>query len=131
MNPVNIVSDNSVDAKKLAHKLINQLSDSSDSLEGIIESLSHDEKKAGIRLHLIEPLFWSNELKNCSDDILISCIKFFALSEMLIAQWHFSEKSPAIYCSKLFRKRKKRLPTELIVWLKKYSDNQFLPFGPL
>lgn len=65
-----------------------------------------------------------------SDDELEQLIRFFAVAEKLPA-CEAGAQSPAIAIASLLRERGRRLDRDLLRWLRRVSDNRFLPYGPL
>ncbi len=84
-------------------------------------------------LHLMKTSLsdWQKIEANLSNEDIILLIRFFTLAEMQFNSWEGGEHSPVIFLAKIYRKRNKNLDKDLLAWIKKTSDNKFLPYGPL
>lgn len=63
------------------------------------------------------------------DKELEDLIRFFTLAEMQLPNWQGGETSPVIYLVKVLRGRDSFTP-ELRKWIKRHTDNRYLPYGP-
>jgi hypothetical protein len=89
-----------------------------------------DESQVLAGLMQLEHSAWKAAADTLSDDDLLQLIRFFVVAENL-AGWEAGEKSPVIPLAKILRKRGMRLDKPLLEWIRKVSDNRFLPYGPL
>jgi hypothetical protein len=74
---------------------------------------------------------WFDKKEQLSTADVIALIKFFTLAEMQLSNWTAEEKSPVIWLTKILRQKGKTLDKDLLLWIKSYSDNKFLPNGAL
>ena len=70
---------------------------------------------------------WRN-CESLADDELEPLIKFFTLAEMQLPGWDGGVRSPVIYLANQLKKRGLFTP-ELRKWVKKNTDNRYLPNG--
>ncbi len=77
----------------------------------------------------LPPAAWgaADELTN---EELISLVRLYALAEGRFPDWKAGAKSPVITLCRLLRGRG-AWPAELSAWIKRNSDNRFLPYGSL
>lgn len=66
--------------------------------------------------------------QDLADDSLVQLIRFFTLAEMQLAGWDGGRQSPVIYLVRILKSRDSFEP-ELRKWIKKNSDNRYLPYG--
>ncbi len=64
-----------------------------------------------------------------SDKILKLCI-LFTLGEMAFSSWAFGSKNPTIYFLRYLKKQKHPVEKDFVRWLKKHTDNRYIPYGP-
>ncbi|MGS2718217.1 hypothetical protein ACVBE9_08605 [Eionea flava] len=74
---------------------------------------------------------WITISEGLSNEAIIALIKFFTLAEMQYSQWRADELSPVIGLTRGLKKKGEKIDRELLTWIKKESDNKFLPNGPL
>lgn len=74
---------------------------------------------------------WLKEAENWNDEQIWMLIRFFTLAEMQLANWQGGAESPVIPLAKVLRRRKAPLSREQLLWIRKNSDNRYLPYGPL
>ena len=74
---------------------------------------------------------WFDKKEQLSTADIIALIKFFTLAEMQLSNWTAEEKSPVIWLTKILRQKGETLDKDLLLWIKSYSDNKFLPNGAL
>ena len=100
--------------------------------------LAHDfNEDTDLTAHLswIQPLaqvdkkIWAQSIQNIPQTALIELIRMFTIVEQQQG-WSLGEKSPVIALFKQLRKLA-GIDKPLVGWVKKHSDNKFLPFGPL
>tara|TARA_B100000767_G_scaffold159325_1_gene149493 strand:- start:1409 stop:1813 length:405 start_codon:yes stop_codon:yes gene_type:complete len=81
--------------------------------------------------HIIKasPSAWHHAINELSNQELVSLIQFFTLVEMQLPNWTAGAQSPAILINKALRKRGEKLNKETLLWIKKNTDNRFIPNG--
>jgi hypothetical protein len=101
-------------------------------------TLAHDfNEDSDFTAHLswIQPLaqadrkIWAQSIQNLPQVALIELIRMLTIIEQQQG-WNLGEKSPVIALFKQLRKVA-GIDKPLVSWVKKHSDNKFLPFGPL
>ncbi|MFA0811220.1 hypothetical protein [Microbulbifer epialgicus] len=100
---------------------------SNDSLIGAIK----EEDQQASRLIRLPAQYWLEESQYWSDDQLWQLIRFFTLAEMQLAGWDAGAESAVIPLAKILRQRKASLKHEQLLWIRKHSNNRYLPYGPL
>ena len=73
---------------------------------------------------------WLQVAELFDDKQLESLIRFFTIAENLPG-WTSGENSPVIALARTLRKRNNNLDRELLLWIRRVSNNRFLPYGPL
>ncbi|WP_299598489.1 hypothetical protein [uncultured Microbulbifer sp.] len=74
---------------------------------------------------------WLDEASHWNDSQVWALIRFFTLAEMQLTDWQGGAESPVIPLAKSLRQRKAPLQREQLLWIRQYSDNRYLPYGPL
>jgi hypothetical protein len=72
---------------------------------------------------------WKIVLNDYSEVQLIALVRFFTLVEMALPEWTAGAKSPVISINKILKSRGHKLEKEMLLWIKKNSDNRFIPNG--
>ena len=72
---------------------------------------------------------WKEALTDHSEAQLIALIRFFTLIEMALPEWAAGAKSPVISINKILKSRGHKLDKAMLLWIKKNSDNRFIPNG--
>jgi len=117
--------------KQLAGRITQLESASNDDATTPNILLSHDEQQSHIKIMTLPKESWFSISDELSEHEVILLIKFFTLAEKHINHWQAEEKSPVIWLSKILRKKGGTLDQQLLQWIKRNSDNKFLPYGPL
>jgi hypothetical protein len=73
---------------------------------------------------------WAETARPLDDDDVIALIRLFTLAESAIPGWEAGDASPVIPLVALL-KRRGAYPPELTGWIKRNTDNRFLPYGSL
>ena len=73
---------------------------------------------------------WIEAIKPLSDDQILDLCRVFTVGEMVFAEWNFSSKNPTIYCLRHLKTKGVAVDKEFIRWLKKNTDNRYIPYGP-
>ncbi len=90
-------------------------------------SMTEDEVRADANLMALDQGAWESA-EALDDEEIIDLIRFFTLAEMQLPNWRGGETSPVIYLAKILRARKAFTP-ELRKWIKRNTDNRYLPYG--
>lgn len=61
--------------------------------------------------------------------ILNLCI-VFTVGEMEFTHWAFTSKNPTIYFIRHLKSQNISIEKDFIRWLKKHTDNRYIPYGP-
>ncbi|NQX89531.1 MAG: hypothetical protein HRT77_12800 [Halioglobus sp.] len=104
--------------------------DRQDQLAQLDPLLGDDETQRLAGLMKIDHSVWRNIAETLDDDELTHLIRFFAIAEKLPG-WEAGAESPVIPLAKVLRTRGVRLDKTLLTWLREFSENRFLPYGPL
>ena len=73
---------------------------------------------------------WQAASKDLGDDQVIALIRFYTAAEGRFPAWKAGSNSPVIVLAKALRARG-AWPAELTDWIKRRTDNRFLPYGSL
>lgn len=93
-------------------------------LAGVMEA---SDKSAGARLMQLSTASW-DVAKAFADSEIENLIRFFTLAEMALPGWEAGKKSPVI-CLVQILKSRDAFSADLRKWIKKNSDNRYLPYG--
>jgi hypothetical protein len=74
---------------------------------------------------------WLEEAAHWDDEQVWALIRFFTLAEAQLQDWQGGAESPVIPLAKSLRLRKSPLAREQLLWIRQYSDNRYLPYGPI
>lgn len=72
---------------------------------------------------------WQGAIKDLDNTQLWQLIRFLVIAEMQLPGWRADEYSPVIPIARELRERGTPLQKEQLTWLRKHSDNRFLPHG--
>jgi|TARA_B110001454_G_C12604826_1_gene386116 hypothetical protein len=120
-------SNNVISAQKLADfsVFITNQDDAKQTIKGLIdediklvESLVNAPKSA-----------WIKAIEGFSVEQVKKLCIFFTVGEMEFPSWAFSSKNPTIYFIKQLKVAKTPLEKDFIHWLKKQTDNRYIPYG--
>ena len=73
---------------------------------------------------------WQAASRRLDDDQMLALIRFYTLAEGKFPAWKAGSNSPVIVLAKALRARG-AWPAELTAWIKRHTDNRFLPYGSL
>jgi len=73
---------------------------------------------------------WSALAEPMADAAIEQLIRLFTLAESAFPAWEAGAHSPVVPLVAALKQRE-RYPAELTGWIKKHSDNRFLPYGSL
>lgn len=96
--------------------------------DNLSAGLEHDEIQADARVMTLNEEAWRAAEQLDSDEIA-DLVRFFTLAEMQLPNWQGGETSPVIYLVKILRARD-AFPDTLRKWIKRHTDNRYLPYGP-
>ncbi len=101
-----------------------------DQLQKLDELMTEQEQQSLAGLMQLEQAEWLQVAEQYSDEQLQSLTRFFTIAENLPG-WSSGERSPVIALARILRKRGHKLDREMLLWIREFSDNRFLPYGPL
>jgi len=101
-----------------------------DKLTQLEQLISEEDKQRLAGLMKVDHERWHAAAEPLPDADLLHLIRFFAVAENLPG-WEAGAGSPVIPLAKVLRQRGARLDKELLQWLRRVSDNRYLPYGPL
>jgi hypothetical protein len=99
-----------------------------DDISTLLTSKEQNDHQPIMRL---DKTHWFDKKEPLFTTDIIALIKFFTLAEMQLTGWTAEEKSPVIWLTKILRQKGEALDKDLLLWIKTYSDNKFLPHGAL
>jgi len=99
--------------------------------EGSLAKELKEEDKQASRLIRLPSQHWQEESQHWNNDQLWQLIRFFTLAEMQLTGWDAGAESAVIPLAKILRQRKAPLEREQLLWIRKHSNNRYLPYGPL
>ncbi len=102
-----------------------------DHLANLIEHLDDTVKTEQAALMSLPADHWNTAVASMNSDEIIHLIRFFTIAEMQLPGWEAGAKSPVIALNKLLKQRGTPLPKDHLLWIRRHSDNRFLPNGPL
>ena len=73
---------------------------------------------------------WLKAIENFTDAQVLNLCMFFTVGEMKFPTWTFGSKNPTIYFLRHLKSEKRAAEKEFIRWLKKQTDNRYIPYGP-
>ena len=73
---------------------------------------------------------WAPAVERLGNDDLIALVRLYTLAEAIFPSWKANANSPVIVIAKSLRKRN-AWPADLTHWIKRHSENKFLPYGSL
>lgn len=73
---------------------------------------------------------WDGAVAELEADELVDLVRFFAVAEAQLPGCEAGKRSPAIACARALRARG-AYPSALTPWLRRHSNNRFLPYGSL
>jgi hypothetical protein len=72
---------------------------------------------------------WIKAIEGLSAEQVKNLCVFFTIGEMEFSNWVFASKNPAIYFIKHLKAQSEPLEKDFIRWLKKQTDNRYIPYG--
>ncbi len=103
----------------------------SDDADTLTAALTPQLQPIGKALSQATEKQWSELTAFCSAQDLFGLIRLYTIAEMRFTGWRMGDQSPVIILTRLLQQRGVSPPKELLHWIKKHSDNRYLPFGPL
>lgn len=73
---------------------------------------------------------WIQAIEPLSTEQILALCRVFTIGEMEFPSWTFGSKNPTIYCLKYLKSKKITVEKDFIRWLKKNTDNRYIPYGP-
>lgn len=102
-----------------------------DRLEQLDQELSRDEQSRHAPLMRMSREDWEAELSHFGSEDLRLLLKFFVRAEMILPGWEAGEKSPAIWINKRLKQQGESLNRDELLWIRKHTDNRYIPNGGL
>ena len=100
------------------------------SLEDLPNAMSPEDQQCNA-IMLAGQSAWDAALKDYTAAELIALIKFFTLAEMQLPSWVGGSQSPVIAITAQLKRRGVKLERELLLWIRKNSNNRFIPNGAI
>ena len=73
---------------------------------------------------------WLKAIENFSDEQILNLCMFFTVGEMKFPTWTFGSKNPTIYFLRHLKLEGRAAEKDFVRWLKKQTDNRYIPYGP-
>lgn len=73
---------------------------------------------------------WLQAVVDLSDEQILKLCVLFTIGEMEFPSWAFASKNPTIYFLKHLKTKKIVVEKDFVRWLKKQTDNRYIPYGP-
>ncbi len=73
---------------------------------------------------------WIKAIEGFSTEQVLNLCMVFTLGEMIFSSWTFASKNPTIYLLRHLKSKKIVVEKDFIRWLKKQTDNRYIPYGP-
>lgn len=73
---------------------------------------------------------WLQGIRELADDQVLNLCILFTLGEMAFPSWSFGSKNPCIYFLRHLKTQKIAVEKDFVRWLKKQTDNRYIPYGP-
>jgi hypothetical protein len=96
-------------------------------LEAIADAMGEDFINSNSKLMTLTWESWK-VVDVLSDADMETLIRFFTLAEMQLQGWKGGNQNPVIYLVRILKSRDAFTP-ELRKWIKKNTDNRYLPYG--
>ena len=72
---------------------------------------------------------WEQAVSALSDADIHGLLRFFTVAESQLPDWHGGDHSPVIWLAGALRRRGAALSRETLLWIRRNSDNRYLPYG--
>lgn len=93
-------------------------------------STLHNEDIAYIETLINTPSSaWIKAIEGLSIEQVKNLCVFFTVGEMVFPNWNFSSNNPTIFFIKHLKSSNNALEKDFIRWLKKQTDNRYIPYG--
>lgn len=74
---------------------------------------------------------WIKAIESLSTEQILNLCLVFTLGEMAFSSWTFGSNNPTIYFLRYLKTQKKvTVEKDFIRWLKRNTDNRYIPYGP-
>jgi len=87
-----------------------------------------EEKWRGNMMRL-RPDTWYEVANELSDNEIRHLIRFFTVAERDLPSWKAGSVSPVIWLTRALQNRGEELESELVEWIRRTSNNPYLPYG--
>lgn len=99
------------------------------TLDKLSTVMSQDEQNRYAQLMYFAHTRWRSAISDLDNTQLWKLIQFLSVAEMQLPSWRADEQSPVIAIARELNERGAPLQREQLIWLRKHSDNRFLPHG--
>jgi hypothetical protein len=73
---------------------------------------------------------WLEAIENFTDTQILNLCMLFTVGEMKFSTWTFGSKNPTIYFLRQLKAENRAAEKDFVRWLKKQTDNRYIPYGP-
>lgn len=131
-NPDNAASEDGL-ASSINDEFMQRCIDAgqTDQLDNIQAVFSTEERSRFAPCMRLPAPHWQELAENLSAEDVYQAIRFFTLAEQQLSGWEAGDQSPVIALNKLLRKRGEPLSRDQVMWIKKNTDNHYLPNGAI
>lgn len=123
------MSTESLSTEKLVQlaAIINGQDSAKEDLKNISES---DIQLIAGQLNTLQEA-WILAIESLSTEQILNLCIIFTLGEMAFSSWTFGANNPTIYFLRYLKSQKKiNVEKDFIRWLKRNTDNRYIPYGP-
>ena len=123
-------SKTTVSAVELDEQLLQRLLQLAQSgqMDDLSSSMSEQDQRQNAIMQAAQKQ-WDDALRDYSDTQLLALLRFFTLVEMQLSHWVGGAKSPVIAINSVLKKRGVKLDQDTLRWIRKHSNNRFIPNG--
>jgi hypothetical protein len=117
-----------ISAERLSN--IAALISSQESIEEDVMSLDNsDVDLINSYLHMPQSA-WLKAIEDFNDAQILNLCMLFTIGEMKYPAWTFGSKNPTIYFLRHLKAENRAAEKDFVRWLKKQTDNRYIPYGP-
>lgn len=117
-----------ISAQRLS-KLASLISSQDNIQEEVMHLESSDVNLIGSYLNAPQDA-WIKAVENIDGAQILKLCMLFTVGEMKFQTWTFGSKNPTIYFLRYLKAKNQAPEKDFIRWLKKQTDNRYIPYGP-
>jgi hypothetical protein len=120
-------SNNDISEQKLAE--FSALIKSQEEAAQCLKELNSEDIKLIESLVNTPKSLWIEAVANLTNEQIINLCIFFTVGEMEFSNWVFGSTNPTIFFIKHLKSKNAAPEKDFIRWLKKQTDNRYIPYG--